>query len=239
MLHHTVISTLLHRAKAACSTTQHIQVEQEHLQNVLTRCKYPTWALNRIKSKLRAPHHPKESNKGTKQSTSNSSNSNKQRGYTVVPYTKGLSGESIKTVSRKHGIQVYFKGGKTIKGLLIAPKDKDPITKKSCVIYRFKCDRVECDEEYTGESSRTFGQRFKEHLKLPSQIYHHFNTTNHTTTLENVSTMEREDQNLMRLIKEAIYIRVNSPFLNKNIGKYHLPHIWDDILFNISELKIK
>ena len=84
----------------------------------------------------------------------------------MVPYTKGLS-ESIKTVCRKHGIQVYFKGGKTIKDLLLAPRDKDPITKKSGVIYRFKCDRMECDEEYIEESSRTVWLRLKEHLKPP------------------------------------------------------------------------
>ena len=36
----------------------------------------------------------------------------------------------------------------------------------------------------------------------------------------------------MRAIKEAIYIRVNNPSLNRNIGKYHLPHIWDEVLFN-------
>ena len=50
----------------------------------------------------------------------------------------------------------------TIKDLLVAPKDKDHIIKKSGIIYRSKCDRVECDEEYIGESSRTFGERFKE-----------------------------------------------------------------------------
>ena len=43
----------------------------------------------------------------------------------------------------------------------------------------------------------------------------------------------------MRLIKEAIYIRVNNLSLNRNIGKYHLPHIWDEVLFNITKLKIK
>ena len=43
----------------------------------------------------------------------------------------------------------------------------------------------------------------------------------------------------MRLIKEAIYLRVNNPSPNRNISKYHLPHVWDDILFNISELKTK
>ena len=49
----------------------------------------------------------------------------------------------------------------------------------------------------------------------------------------------REEQNLMRAIKEALYIRVNNPSLNRNIGKYHLPHIWDEVLFNTSELKLK
>ena len=42
---------------------------------------------------------------------------------------------------------------------------------------------------------------------------------------------------MARAIKEAIYIRVNKPTLNTNIGKYNLPHIWDKVLFSISELK--
>ena len=50
----------------------------------------------------------------------------------------------------------------------MAPKDRDLITQKSGIIYRYKCDRVECDDEYIGESARTFGERFKEHLKHPS-----------------------------------------------------------------------
>ena len=50
----------------------------------------------------------------------------------------------------------------------MAPKDKDPLLKKSGVIYRYKCDRVDCDEEYIGESARNLEERFKEHLKVPS-----------------------------------------------------------------------
>ena len=144
-----------------------------------------------------------------------------------------------KNVFRKHGIQVYCKGGKTIKSLLMAPKDKDPITKKSGISYRYKCNRVECDDEYIEKSSRTFGERFREHLKTLSPIYDHFNITGHSTTIDNFSIVGREDQNLIRAIKEAIYLRVNSPSLNKNIGKYHLPHIWDEVLFNMSEIKLK
>ena len=55
---------------------------------------------------------------------------------------------------------------------------------KSGIIYRYRCDRMEC-EEYIGESSRTFGERFKEHLKVPSPIFDYFNITGHNTTLEN------------------------------------------------------
>ena len=51
----------------------------------------------------------------------------------------------------------------------MVPKDQDLMKKRSGVIYRYRCDRVECDDEYIGESSRTFGERFKEHLKAPPQ----------------------------------------------------------------------
>ena len=91
------------------------------------------------------------------------------------------------------------------------------------LIYGHKCDRVECDEEYIGESSRTSGERFKEHLMVPSPIFDHYNITGHNVTIENFSIVGREDRNLMRNIKEALYIRVNNPSLNRNIGKYHLP----------------
>ena len=173
-------------------------------------------------------------NKGLRGNT----NPIKRRTYITVPYIKGL-GESVKNTCKKYGIQVFFKGGKTIKDLLMAPKDRDLITQKSGIIYRYKCDRVECDDEYIGKSARTFGERFKEHLKHPFPIHDQNTITGHDTTIDNFSIVGREDHNLMRLIKEAIYIRVNNRSLNKNIGKYHLPHVWDEVLNNITELKLK
>ena len=147
-----------------------------------------------------------------------------KKSYMVVPYYQGRS-ESIKRSCKKYGVQVHFKGGLTIKNLLMAPKDKDHILKKSGVIYRYRCDRVVCDEEYIRESARTFAERFKEHLKTPSPIYDHSNRSGHDVNTGNFSIVGREDQNLIRTIKEALYIRVNNPSLNQNIGKYHLPHI--------------
>ena len=144
-----------------------------------------------------------------------------------------------KNIGRKLGVQVYFKGGTTIKNLLMTPKDKDQIQKQSGFIYRYQCDRVDCDVEYIGESSRTFGERFKEHLKPPSPIYDHSNITGCNVTINNFNIVGREDLNQMRTIKEALYIRVNDPSLNRNVGKYHLPPVWDEVLFNTSELNLR
>ena len=150
----------------------------------------------------------------------------------VVPYSQGIS-ESFKNICRRYGIQVHFKGGKTIKHLLVSPKDKDNIKKKSSVIYWFKCDSIDCEEEYIGESARTFGERYKEHLKAPS----HQNNNGHTTSVESLRIIGRKDHNIARAVKKAMYIRVDNPTLNRNIWKYNLPHLWDGILHSIPELK--
>ena len=48
----------------------------------------------------------------------------------------------------------------------------------------------------------------------------------------------REDNNIARNIKEAIFIRVNDPSLIRNIGKFQLPHIWDEVLARSPELHL-
>ena len=172
--HHTisakysVISTLFHRAKEVYSTKQQLDEENEQLQKVLTTCKYPRWSLNRMKKKINVPVLSKSNKNKEKNGTDNRSKSSIRRNYITVANTKGLS-ESFKNICKKHGIQVYFRGAKP-SDHLVAPKDKDHITKNSGIIYRYKCDRLECDEEYIGESARTFGERFREHLKAPSQF---------------------------------------------------------------------
>ena len=134
---------------------------------------------------------------------------------------------------------MFFKGGNTIKDLLVHTKGRDTILQKSGVIYRFRCGKVDCIEEYIGASGRTFAERFREHMKAPSPIHDHYNITGHELSLNNFSIMGREDQSIARTIKEAILIRVNDPSLNRNIGKYQLPHIWDEVLVKSPELKFK
>ena len=89
------------------------------------------------------------------------------------------------------------------KPLKISPNDKDNIKKKSNVIYWFKSDRIDCEEEYIWESARTFEERYKEHLKAASPILECQNNTGHITSVENFKIIGREDHNMARAVKEA------------------------------------
>ena len=151
---------------------------------------------------------------------------------------KGLN-ESCRNICRKHGIEIFFKGANTIRELLLHQKDKDNILKKSGVIYRYRCGRVDCKDEYIGESGRTFAERFREHMKSPTPIHDNFNATGHEVSLDNFSIVGSQDQSMSRTIREAMLIRVNDPSLKRNIGKYQLPHIWDKVLVTSQELKLK
>ena len=78
------------------------------------------------------------------------------------------------------------------KKLLVLPKDKGTIKQKSGVTYWYKCDRIECEEDYVGVSSKVFGEIFKENLKVPSTIYEHQNTISHVTSVENFQDYRKE-----------------------------------------------
>ena len=71
------------------------------------------------------------------------------------------------------------------------PKDKDPMVSQSDAIYWYQCGDLTCDDEYIGETSRTFGERYKEHLKDPTPIHHHNNQTNHPINQNNFKIIGR------------------------------------------------
>ena len=75
-------------------------------------------------------------------------------------------------------------------------------------------------------------------MKEPSPIHGHSSQSEHNTSPDNFTIVGREDHGLARTIKESIYIRVNNPTLNRNVGKYNLHHIWDRVLINTPDLKI-
>ena len=85
----------------------------------------------------------------------------------------------------------------------------------------------------------TIWERLKAHLRAPSSIYDHANTSGYHTKLDSFSIKGRESHTIAWTIKEAMFTRVNDPSLNRNIGKYQLLHIWNEVVFNIPDLYLK
>ena len=144
----------------------------------------------------------------------------------------------IKKICGRYGIQNYFKGGCTSKNLLVSPKDKDPMVSQSDAIYWYQCGDLTYDDEYIGETSRTFGERYKEHLKDPSPIHHHNNQTNHPINQNNFKIIGREGTICLGISRNPSSIGSTTITLNNNIGKFNLPHIWDRVLINTPGLKL-
>ena len=88
---------------------------------------------------------------------------------------------------------IHFKGNTTIKQILMKPKYPDPKDNRSGLIYSYRCPQLDCDDEYIGETGRTLGERRKEHLKQPSPIHGHSQTTGHPIEDQNFNIIGRED----------------------------------------------
>ena len=94
-------------------------------------------------------------------------------------------------------------------------------------------------QEYIDESVKAFGERLKDHFRVLLQFMLILKLQVLTSIWAISLIMGRESHNLTRTINEAIYIRINDTFLNRKIWKYHLLHIWNEVLFNILDLKLR
>ena len=110
------------------------------------------------------------------------------------------------------------------------PKGQGPQNNQTGIIYHYKCAQINCPSAYIGEYVRSLGERVKEHFKAPSPIHLHSTTTGHPMDPEQFSIVHKEVNNQSRTIKEAMFIWVQDPILNRNLGKYQLPHIWEHLL---------
>ena len=110
-----VINTFTHRAKAACFSSQLLEEELKHLDEVLQQCKYPKWTIRKILREQEQRNNRRGKERNTRPT--------QKRCHIVVHYTKGLC-ESYKSICSKYGVQAYFKGGNIMNSLLMFPKDK-------------------------------------------------------------------------------------------------------------------
>ena len=149
------------------------------------------------------------------------------------------TGENFRKLCKRKGIQVYFKGTNTLRTMLSNPKDKDPKYNQTGIMYHYKCPQINWTSAYIGESGRSLGERVKEHFKAPSPIHLHSTTTGHPIDSEQFSIVHKEVNSHSRTIKEAMFIWVQDPTLNRNLGKYQLPHIWNHLPMASPNLQCK
>ena len=230
------VNTLAHRAKVVTSSQDKLDRELQHIKTALQQYHFPNWALNQWHHKFINPSQPNNSN-NTSNNNQQDNNSNKRNSTIVVPYNPG-TGEKFKKLCKSKGIQVHFKGTNTLRTLLGNAKDKDARKNQRGIIYHYKCPQINCPSAYTGESGRSLGERVKEHFKVPSPIHLHSTITGHHKDPEQFSIVHKEVNNHSRTIKEAMFICIQDPTLNRNL-QYQLPHIWDHLLLASPTLQCK
>ena len=160
-------------------------------------------------------------------STPRRSSNVRPKGHVTLPYVAGVT-EPISPRLCKAGVAAHSKPHKTIRQMLVAPKDKDSAEDVSGVVYNIKCK--DCEAEYIGETGRALTERLKEHKMNSSVVCHHAKLNKHKIDMDNVEIVDRDSRWFERGVREAIYIRARSPSLNRDLGRHTLPPIYDTLV---------
>ena len=209
----SVYNTLAHRARTVSSTQDLLDKELSHIKTALHHCQFPSWALNQWEHKFKYSTQDSTTNNTNTNNSTNNNNQDSNINYKttiVVPYIPNTV-DRFKKLCKRRGIQVHFKGTNTLRTTLGNPKDKDPKTNQTGVIYQYQCPNIHCSSSYIGESGRSLGERVKEHFKAPSPIHLHSATTGHPLDPNQFNIMHKEVHSQSRTIKEAMFICVQAP----------------------------
>ena len=95
------------------------------------------------------------------------------------------------------------------------PQGQGPQNNQTRIIYHYQCPQINCPWAYIGEWGRSLGERVKEHFKAPSPIHHHSTTTGHPMDPDQFNIVHKEVNSHYRTIKEAMFIQVQDPTLNR------------------------
>ena len=155
----------------------------------------------------------------------------------MVPFIPGTS-KKFKRLCKAKGIQVQYKGTNTLRTLLGNPKEKDLKTHKSGIIYHYKCLHINFPNAYIEKSGRALADTVKEHLKAPP-IHQHSTTTGHPLDPDLFNIIHKDVHSHSRTIKKAMFICIHDPTLNRNLGKYQLLPIWENLLQASLTLQLK
>jgi len=238
-----VVRTLLDRVNTVVTEEEDKENERGIVKDALTTCGYPVWTFKETERRIQAKAD-QSANKNR-----NAKGKDKSRGLVVVPYIKGLS-ERISRTLRSVNIATAFKPYRTIRNVLVHPKDKIDRDDTTGCVYQIDC--ANCEDTYIGETGRKFGTRLKEHqtdVNAHSQgvstrasrastsgdhhksaITDHMVDHNHVPNWQDAKVVTKEDNWKRRQIRESIAIRRSQHTMNRDEGSYHLSHVYDSLL---------
>ena len=169
----------------------------------------------------------------------------------VIQYVEGLS-ETAEKIFRKYGINTAIKPDRTLRQLLVHPKDQCTVEQTGECVYRIPCHNCNCT--YIRETGRNYGKRQEEHRKEvesisnrrshdqteraaemnKSAITDHVAKENHVINWSGAKILEREGHRKTRQVKESIWIRKEPNCMNRDGGAYSLPTAYDRLLVTCS-----
>jgi len=120
--------------------------EELHVRNALKSCGYPKWIFDKVKH---------DQSRKTIDTNKRNKSAQESKGLAVIPFVEGLS-ETAGRILRKYGINTAMKPYRTLRQLLVHPKDQCTVEETGECVYRIPCHN--CDCTYIGETGRNYGK---------------------------------------------------------------------------------
>ena len=205
------------RAEGLSSSAVSRVAEEKHVVEALQRNGYPKGFIH----KQTCPRTDQASQKD-----------NETRANLTLPYISGLS-ESIRRILSPLSIQVSFRPLKTLKQVLVHPKDPVPASRRKGVVYSIPC--AECPRTYIGQTGRSLDLRLQEHRRAlknadvaASAVAEHLFETGHRFDLSKASVIDSHPHTQTRCLLESWHIQHHQAPLNRERGP--LPGLYATML---------
>ena len=220
----SVVRTLMGRAERLCSSVDEKDRERRHITSTLESNGYPRQMIRRYGQGLKTPMDSK--NKSAKRG-------DEPKVTVTIPYVRHVS-ECVRQILNRMDIRTCFKPMKTLRHMLVHPKDPTPMPAVSGVIYEIPCQ--DCEESYIGQTGRTLDHRIKEHKRgytyagnITSAVAEHSVNLGHRINWDGAKVIRREQAWYRRCFMESWHIRQNRQSMNKDRGV--LPDVYNSLIF--------
>ena len=216
-----LVRTLLDRAHKINNSEISLNIDIKRIFCIFQKNLFPLYLLRNIF------HKYKQSSQITRNSSDNREVASVH--YYKLPYIGSYSFFVKNKINEL--VNSYCNGRSKIKlifttckiGKYLSTKDSVPTDLKSHLIYKFVCSN--CNVSYIGQTSRHFGVRVNEHLGLvkgpaPTSVTKHL-VDDRLCKLGNDSSsfsiLDFESGEFTRRLKEALWVKKESPILNRQV----------------------